>query len=161
MKTDRDDIKAYNWSKLRNPLKVILTNFVFEICRILPFLKFKNKIYRALGVEIGENVFIAPHVLIDPIFPEKIKIKDGAVIGWGADLFTHSFDHNGAETGEIIIGENSVVGAESVVLPGSKIGDNTMIGAHAVVNRDVEDNEQVGGVPIRHIKYLEQDEKDL
>ena len=50
--------------------------------------------------------------------------------------------------------ENDVwIGANSVIMPGVKIGNGAIIGANAVVTKDVPDYAIVGGVPAKIIKY--------
>lgn len=53
-----------------------------------------------------------------------------------------------------VIIENDVwIGANSVIMPGVKIGNGAIIGANAVVTKDVPDYAIVGGVPAKIIKY--------
>lgn len=53
-----------------------------------------------------------------------------------------------------VIIENDVwIGANSVIMPGVKIGNGAIIGANAVVTKDVPDYAIVGGVPAKVIKY--------
>ncbi|MDZ4760270.1 MAG: acyltransferase [Alphaproteobacteria bacterium] len=54
----------------------------------------------------------------------------------------------------IHIGDNVWIGANCVLLPGTRIGDNTMVAAGAVVRGDVPANEIWGGVPARKLKNL-------
>lgn len=56
-------------------------------------------------------------------------------------------------TDTIRIGNDVWIGANVIILPGVKIGDGAVIAAGAVVSKDVEPYEIVGGVPARHIKY--------
>ncbi len=53
----------------------------------------------------------------------------------------------------VIIGNDVWIGANVCVLPGVKIGDGAILAAGAIVNKDVEPYEIVGGVPAKHIKY--------
>jgi len=55
---------------------------------------------------------------------------------------------------KITIGNNVWIGAKCIILPGVVIGDNAVIAAGAVVNRDVEANSLVAGVPAKFIKNL-------
>jgi acetyltransferase-like isoleucine patch superfamily enzyme len=57
-------------------------------------------------------------------------------------------------TKKIIVGNNVWIGAKSVILPGVSIGDNAVVAAGSIVNRNVEANALVGGVPARFIKYI-------
>jgi acetyltransferase-like isoleucine patch superfamily enzyme len=51
------------------------------------------------------------------------------------------------------VGENSFVGAKSVIRENITIGKNVIIGAGSVVVKDIPDNVKVVGNPARFIKY--------
>jgi serine acetyltransferase len=53
---------------------------------------------------------------------------------------------------EIVLGDNVMMGVNSVILGPVRIGDNAQIGAGAVVVKDVPDNETVVGVPAHPLK---------
>ena len=52
-------------------------------------------------------------------------------------------------TGEIVIGNNVFVGANSTILYDVKIGNNVIIGAGSLVNKDIPDGSVAAGVPCR------------
>lgn len=52
------------------------------------------------------------------------------------------------------IGKGCLIGEGSIIRPGVKRGDKTIVAAASFVNKDVLENEIVGGVPQRHIKFL-------
>lgn len=53
--------------------------------------------------------------------------------------------------GRIEIGEETFVGARSVIMPGVKIGRNCVIGAGSVVTKDVPDETVAVGIPARRL----------
>jgi acetyltransferase-like isoleucine patch superfamily enzyme len=108
---------ARKWYKYKNPIKQAKNYFIVLICKILPPCEFKNSLYKLIGVKIGKNVSIANDSIIDPIFPELIKIEDNVIIGWGAKLFTHEFTLDTFRVGSIIIQRNSMIGEYSVIRP--------------------------------------------
>lgn len=55
--------------------------------------------------------------------------------------------------GPIRIGNDVWVGWEAVLMSGVTIGDGAVVGARAVVTRDVEPYEIVGGVPAAHVGW--------
>jgi acetyltransferase-like isoleucine patch superfamily enzyme len=59
-------------------------------------------------------------------------------------------------TRPIIVGNDVYIGVRSIIMPGVRIGDNCIIAAGSVVNKDVEDNSVVGGVPFRYIKSTDE-----
>lgn len=56
----------------------------------------------------------------------------------------------------VYVGHNVWVGANCVLLPGTRIGDNSMIAAGSVVRGEVPGNEVWGGVPARRIRAIDQ-----
>lgn len=67
------------------------------------------------------------------------------------DISKH-FLRQGIQTGQVVIGKNVWIGANSVMLPGVKIGDNSVIGAGSIITDDVPAYSVVAGNPARIIK---------
>lgn len=65
----------------------------------------------------------------------------------------------------IIIGDNVFVGADAIILPGTKIGSNVIVGAGAVVAHDIPDNSVVVGNPCKVVckfdEFVERESKTL
>ncbi len=148
--TEKVDVPPQKWYKLRNPFKLVFNLLICEIAKIMP-VKLKNWMYRMIGVEIVKGTVIAPHVQIDPFFPEEISIGENALIGWGAKVLAHEFDNDSCIKGEATIGDDVLIGHGTANRPGIKVGDNATVGAQSFINRDVEENEKVGGVPVEKI----------
>lgn len=140
---------------VENDQEVTLNYFVSRmVCYHLGPGEDKNDMLRTIGVDIGEDVIIAPNTLIDPIFPDKITIKDDAVIGWGANLFTHMYNKEKEITkGEIIVGEGAYVGGFSTVHPGVTV--EGVLYNHSVANKDIPKGEEWGGIPAEKIKKVD------
>jgi acetyltransferase-like isoleucine patch superfamily enzyme len=141
------DLTAAEWYRVRNPLRFGTTYYAIQLCKHLPPL-LKNPVYRALGVEIGAGSVLAPAVVVDPFFPEKITIGEGSLVGWGTKLLTHEGYTDEWHVGPIEIGDDATVGHSCSTRPGVTIGDGATVAAHSFVNRDVAPGERVGGVPI-------------
>jgi len=96
-------------------------------------------IYGHGGVQIGDSVRIASHTVIIPAnhIPGSTE---------------KSLYRSGLTTKGIIIHNNVWVGSGCRILDGVTIRDNSVIAAGAVVNKFVEANTLVGGVPARVIK---------
>jgi len=152
LKFEVDMNPARKWYKYKNPIKQAKNYFIVLICKVFPPCEFKNNLYRLIGAKIGKNVSISNDSIIDPMFPELIKIEDNVIVGWGAKLFTHEFTLDTFRVGSIII-KNSMIGECSVVRPGITMGKNSTIAAMSFVNEDIEDNVLEGGVPIHIIKH--------
>ena len=94
---------------------------------------------------IGDNVKINYYCIV--VCREKIEIGEGTEIGPSVYIFDHDHDYqkglcpNGDEESykcsPIIIGKNCWIGANTIILRGTKIGDNAVIGAGSVVKGDV------------------------
>ena len=53
---------------------------------------------------------------------------------------------------ETFIGKNCVIGVNSIVLPGLKIGDHSVIAAGAVVTKDIPSHSMVAGNPAKILR---------
>jgi len=142
---------AYEFYTIKKRSSLFFNTLICHICKILP-PKLKNALYRMIGVNIGKNVLIAPYVQIDPFFPDLITLDDNVIIGWGASIFTHEFTQQNIRKGKIHIKKRALIGGFSIVRSGVTIGEYATIGIGSFVNRDVKDNESVGGNPLRPIK---------
>ena len=95
-------------------------------------------------LEIGDYVFINDNCNINCV--EHVSIGDYTKIGPGVSI--NDNDHNfrakeGDERmlkGDIIIGKNVWIGANTVILRGTTIGDNAVIAAGSVLKGDVAPN---------------------
>lgn len=113
--------------------------------------------------DFGKNITIGNNVFINAgcKFQDQggIFIGDGALIGHNVVLATLNHDLDPAKRqqlhpGKIVIGKGVWIGANATVTAGVTVGDNAVIAAGAVVNKDVEANTVVGGVPARKIKEI-------
>lgn len=78
------------------------------------------------NISIGEGVEFGPYVLVydhDHKFRSKKGLKEGLYV-----------------IGKVEIGDNTWVGANSVILKGSRIGKNCVIAAGSIVNGVIPDN---------------------
>jgi acetyltransferase-like isoleucine patch superfamily enzyme len=142
------------WWTYCNPLCVYLNYIVIQACRHSPSLRLKNVFYRLIGVKIGHGASIATSVTLDFIAPELIEIGEGAIIGHNALILTHEFLVDSYRKGPTVIGPYALVGANSTVLAGVKIGARAQVGAMSLVHNDVPAGALVGGVPARIIKRI-------
>lgn len=133
-------------------LHVILLNLV------LPYVSgtiFAKIFYRILGCKIGKNVFINTTGLHDAYL---LEIDDNVVIGGGANISCHIFEGNKLILNHIKIGSNTLISADSYIMPGAEIGKNCNIGIKAYVrkNKKIEDNSIIMAIPgLSHRKVAE------
>lgn len=110
------------------------------------------------GVHISGHCGIRSHSLI--------RIKANTTISAGCQIFGRSdaapgqkFRYNVIHheeldeySSDIIIGENCLIGANSVLLPGTVIPDNTFIGACSLVDKELDKSGLWVGQPVRFIR---------
>jgi acetyltransferase-like isoleucine patch superfamily enzyme len=132
----------------------VVKNFIFiQISRYTPLLPMKNWIYRTfLGMKVGENTAVALMVMMDIMYPEKISIGKNSIIGYNTTILTHEYLIDEYRLGEVEIGSRVMIGANSTILPGVRIGDGAIIAAASVVTKDVPEGAFVGGNPAKVIR---------
>lgn len=119
-------------------------------------------------VEIGDRAVIMMGAIINigAVIGEGSMIDMGAVLGGRATVGKNCHIGAGAVLAGVIepasaepvrIGDETLVGANAVVIEGVQVGKNCVVAAGAVVIEDVPDNMVVAGCPARIIK--ERDEK--
>lgn len=101
------------------------------------YINFGLTVLDSYEVEIKDNVFIAPNVIISPVTHPLEATKRRNLTG-----------------GKITIEADVWIGANAVILPGVTIHHGAVIGAGAVVKNDVAPNTVVGGVPAHFLKNV-------
>ena len=134
-------------------LKVMKNFIVIQIARYTPIIPVKNWLYRTfLRMKVGDQSAVALMVMMDIMFPEKISIGKNTVIGYNTTILCHEYLVGEYRLGEVIIGDEVMIGANTTILPGVVIGDGATVAAGSVVIRDVPPGAFVGGNPIQIIR---------
>jgi radical SAM protein with 4Fe4S-binding SPASM domain len=112
--------------------------------------------YSKTGAKIGHHVFMDSGIELDKSFPQLIEISDFVVISAGVRILTHDGSLCNTkgyfnQKGKVIIERNAFVGAGAIILPSVRIGENSIIGAGSVVTKDVPPNAVVAGNPAKII----------
>lgn len=169
--------KLFHLKGLRYKLNIFLVNKVYVGVNQKKFEK-KRKLLNKIGYSVGEGTKI-----VGPIFctgklivgkncwlGKNLTINgNGAVkIGDNCDIApevtfqtgTHEIGDCERRAGEgynldIDVGSGTWIGVRATILPGVKIGDSCIVAACACVNKSVDSNKLVGGVPAKNIKDLE------
>lgn len=137
--------------------KVMKTFIIIQIARYTPFLNVKNWLYRTfLHMEIGEQTSFALMVMPDTMFPEKIKVGRNTIIGYNTTILAHEYLVTEYRLGDVIIGNEVMIGANTTILPGVIIGDGAIVSAGTLVHKDVPAGAFVGGNPMRIIYTKEE-----
>ncbi|MDA8227000.1 MAG: acyltransferase [Desulfitobacterium hafniense] len=138
------------WTRVAHPVKVMKNFAVIQLGRYCPSLTVKRWLYRTfLGMRIGAKTSIGLMAMVDIFLPELIAIGEDSIIGYNCTILTHEYLPREYRIGPVEIGSGVLIGANTTILPGVKIGDNAMVAACSLVNRDIPANSVVGGVPIK------------
>lgn len=94
-------------------------------------------------LKIGRNVSVNHNCMI--VCHEKIVIGDDVQFSPNVYIYDHDHDYKAAggvksmkyKSSPVLIGNNVWIGANTVILRGSKIGDNVVIAAGSIVNGEI------------------------
>jgi acetyltransferase-like isoleucine patch superfamily enzyme len=115
------------------------------------------------NVSVGTMAVIEHHVQVgngvrlhsQSFVPEYCVLEDGAWIGPNAVLTNTRYPLSREAKSTplpVTVGRGAIVGANSTILPGVKIGQSCLIGAGSVVVKDVEARAVMAGNPARFIR---------
>jgi maltose O-acetyltransferase len=135
------------WTDAKSPVQVALNYVVVWLIRLSPSLRLKNWLLGLLGVDVGSGVSWGLEATPDVFWPERITLGDNAIVGYDATLLCHEFLQDEYRLGDIHVGDQAMIGAGAIVLPGVTIGDDAQVAANSLVVEDVPAGETVAGVP--------------
>lgn len=122
----------------------------------------KNGLYRTfLRMKVGKQTSFALMVMPDIMFPEKISVGTNTIIGYNTTILAHEYLIHEYRIGTVLIGDEVMIGANTTILPGVKIGDGAVVSAGTLVHKDVPDGAFVGGNPMRIIYTKEEMQERL
>jgi acetyltransferase-like isoleucine patch superfamily enzyme len=107
---------------------------------------------------VGEGTWIGFYSLLDAQVA-SLTIGRGCDISSGVHIYTHSTHLRCTERGEKVIGpvtlgDHVFVGANSVILPGTKVGHHSVVGALSLVKGTFPPNSLIVGAPAELKKKL-------
>lgn len=118
---------------------------------------------RARGVKIGRHVFLGPNVSIDLLYPQLITIGDYVSIGMNSMIFAHSNPtcsiylkkhYYPRKVAPVKIKKGAWIPPGTIILCGVTIGENSVVGAGSIVTKDVDPLTVVAGAPAKPVKKL-------
>lgn len=148
---------TYKYSfRNKNAFKWTIVCSLYTPCRkvieIFPVGAMKNIYYKLLGMKIGENTLVGG-VIKDPCVTE---FGENTTIGEYSIIYGHILDYaKGTITiNRIRIGNNCVIGAGAIIMPGVIIHDDVTLAAGALVsqNQTLQKGKTYAGVPAKEIK---------
>ena len=145
-----------DYSLLELAFKPIRKWFVNTVAANCPFNSIRLLIYRLCGFKIGKHVFIGMRCYLDDHCHELIEIEDNVTVSYGVFFACH-----GSKQGHtpITIKESAYIGMRANIVSGKKgviIGENAVIGACSLVLDNIPAESTAVGVPCRVIKKLEE-----
>lgn len=137
----RRSILEQIWHTIRKGIcQNIAPNCVLNPVRIM--------MYRLCGFKIGKGTFIGMKCYLDDLCVDKILIGDNVIISYGVYFACHGPNqgHN-----KIIIKDNAYIGMRANIIARNdiEIGENAVIGAQSLVNKSVPAGRTAIGVPCR------------
>ena len=128
------------------------------------------------SVQIGNNTFIGGSSLM---CSKKIVIGDDVLIAWGCTILDHNShaiqfslrkndvskwmegmkDWIHVDQEEVVVGNKSWIGFNSILLKGIVVGEGAIVGAGSVVTKDVPPWTIVAGNPARIIRQISKNER--
>lgn len=106
----------------------------------------KIRVRKGAKLEIGRNCSLSSNDIIT--CHDSITIGNNLKLSPNVQIYDQDHDYNlernsqklTYKTSPIVIGNNVWIGANSVILRGSKIGDNVVIGAGSIVKGEIPSN---------------------
>ena len=130
------------WKPIRKYMNVVIIPNV-------PFSNLRIILYRMIGFNIGKNVFIGMKCYMDDVAIKNTIIEDNVTISYGTYFACHG---KGQGHTKITIKKNAYIGMRCNIISGKDgviIGENAIVGAGSLVSRDIPSNTTAMGVPIK------------
>ncbi|WP_392891499.1 acyltransferase [Pseudomonas migulae] len=134
---------------------------------VSPGFRFNGKnilLYGDGDIGLGENSYIGDNSTVHASSGFNVKIGVGCHISSNVRIFTESVKPDSdfrvkpvpAKAGDVTIADACWIGANVLINPGISIGENSVVGANSVVTRDIPPDEIWGGVPAKLIRKKRQ-----
>ena len=146
---------------LRRLVRKLILLFACRIS-LIPSKRIRPWLCRLGGVNVLDpnSTFIGDDVRFDSISPHLITVGKNVRITAGVSILNHFLDTSHIPTkekpfqffdGEIRIGDGAFIGVNAIICKAVVIGEQSVIGAGSVVIKDVESHAIVAGSPARMI----------
>ncbi len=137
---------SFNWTLIC----VLYTPFR-KLLEVFPLGRIKQTYLRLLGMKIGKNSLVGG-VIKDPCLTE---FGDNVTMGEYAIIYAHiqNMQYETIFMDKIRIGNNCVIGAGALIMPGATLEDDVVVAAGAVVTKGqtLTKGKIYGGIPAKEI----------
>lgn len=168
------------FDKLRKMYFYIILDMVNILLSGTRFFGLKRKLYRSIGIEVGENTKIVGPIKIGRIV--KIKIGEECWIGSNLSIYgngevdigdrcdlapdisiitgSHMIGTSERRAGGGLsynykIGSGTWIGTRATLINGINIGNGVVIGACSLINKSCDDNAIYAGCPANKIRQMQ------
>lgn len=128
--------------------------------------KFRPRIWKFIGCDMGKRVQIGHNVVPDFGNPERIHIGDDVVISNGVSILCHKRDVSKYVVGgnakhlpfkfeDVTIERGCQIGLNCTILPGVTIGEGAIVGSCSLVTKDIPSWSIAVGSPAKVVKTLQ------
>jgi acetyltransferase-like isoleucine patch superfamily enzyme len=139
--------------------------FLRSLARTTPFPEVRKKAWLLTGIKVGEGAYINHSITILDSEDTSIVIGERVALSPNIIIITNSSPNNSClavnndtkkyvKKGSVVIGNDTWVGAGSIIQPGVKIGKRCIIGSMSNVTKDIPDDTLAYGNPARIIRKL-------
>ncbi len=104
------------------------------------------------GLNLGYKTDIGAFTYINAKY--EVIIEDFVQIGSHCSIYSISTIDN--KNGKVHLKQNCKIGSHSTIMPGVTIGENSIIGAHSLVLKDISDNVVAFGIPAKVIRKIDE-----
>jgi acetyltransferase-like isoleucine patch superfamily enzyme len=142
--------------KDKTALKWMVINTIYtpmsKILEIFQIGRLKYTYYRLIGMKIGKNSLVGG-VIKDPCvteFGNNVTMGEYAII-YG---HIHNYEKRKITIYKVKIGNNCIIGAGSIIMPGATLEDNVKLAAGAIVTKGqvLKKGKTYAGIPAKEIK---------
>ena len=102
------------------------------------------------NLKLGNKTDIGAFTYINAKF--GVEIQEEVQIGSHCSIYSWSTIDD--KKGKVTLKKRAKIGSHSLVMPGVTIGENSIVGAGSVVNQDIPDNVTALGVPAKIVKPI-------
>jgi serine acetyltransferase len=105
---------------------------------------------RIAKMDLAPDVRISLKANLDFTNPRGVHVGEGTYIAFYATILAH--DMTRLLHTDTYVGRNCFIGAQSIIMPGVRVGDECIVAAGAVVTKDVPPHSIVAGNPAQIVR---------